>query len=606
MTHARRPILLACALLALTLTPAAVSAQQPVGPPVTQPPPQRPSDGAGDQGRIQMPRRAGSLGPARDRAAAPEVGTGRIRGRVVDDSGQALRRVIVRTFSTQSQGFGGRQPRMATTDAEGRYELSELPAGTYQVIATKGAFVQQSYGQRSRNGPGRPIELADGQSVDKIDFVLSRGGVIVGRVVDELGEPMAEVFVQAMRFVSTSGAPRLVPMGRNASTDDLGQFRVYGLPPGEYVLSAHLRNNMFERAERPAGSDNSGYAPTYAPNTTNAAEATRIQVQSGQEMNADVQLTAARMLRVSGTVVTSQGKAPEFGMIRLVPKGDSMVGQMMGLDAAMQNGSFSFNQVPPGSYTLTVRIGDGPGRFRRGGDGPDETEFAMLPITVAGDDLANVRVVTGRGLTVAGVVTSEGGPLPTDQTLRVMVAPAEPDGMMMMVTRPAEVETSGRFQVEGVIGEGRVNLMGLGRGWMLKAVEYKGANVTDKPVEFASDGGPLRIVVTNRIPILSGTVTSGNGAPLTDYEVLIFTTDTSAWERPGRQVRVARADQQGGFKVEGLPAGDYHVAAFSSLEEDSRTSPETLARARSVAQQVTLVEGQTKSVSLRLATLPSQ
>ena len=127
MTHTRRPILLcrcaagadadACAGLGATTGRA----------PVTQPPPQRPSDGSGDQGRIQMPRRAGSLGPARDRAAAPEVGTGRIRGRVVDDTGQALRRVIVRTFSTRaraseadSRAWRPPTPRVATSSASCR------------------------------------------------------------------------------------------------------------------------------------------------------------------------------------------------------------------------------------------------------------------------------------------------------------------------------------------------------------------------------------------------------------------------------------------------------------------------------------------------------
>ena len=96
----------------------------------------------------------------------------------------------------------------------------------------------------------------------------------------------------------------------------------------------------------------------------------------------------------------------------------------MGLDAAMQNGSLLLQSGAARQLHAdrSRRRRFGPGRFRRGGDGPDETEFAMMPITVAGDDLANVRVVTGRGLTVAGVVIAEGDPLPTDQTLRVMVA----------------------------------------------------------------------------------------------------------------------------------------------------------------------------------------
>jgi hypothetical protein len=270
----------------------------------------------------------------------------------------------------------------------------------------------------------------------------------------------------------------------------------------------------------------------------------------------------------------------------------------------MRDGAFMISQVPPGTYTLSVRAGDFNMGRGRPGEGPDNTEVALVPITVAGDDLLNVRVTTGRGLSVAGVVVAEGGTLPPDQSVRVMVVPSDMESVM--ISRPNAVDAAGRFQIDGIVGEGRVTVMGLARGWMLKAVEYKGANVTDKPVEFAHDGGTLRVVVTNRVPVLTGTVVSGTGLPLTDYDVLVFTTDTSAWERPGRHVRVVRADQQGAFRTEGLPAGDYYVAAFEALDDEARTSPEVLARARTVAQEVTLVEGQTRTLSLRLSALPPE
>jgi Carboxypeptidase regulatory-like domain len=292
-------------------------------------------------------------------------------------------------------------------------------------------------------------------------------------------------------------------------------------------------------------------------------------------------------------------------MVRMVPKGDVVVGGM-GLGAPVMNGAFSFNQVPPGAYTLTVRVGSegGFGRFRPGSDGPDDTELAIVPVTVAGEDLSNVRVVTSRGLTVSGIVVAEGAALPADPPLRVMVVPT--DGEMMMGVRPSTVDAGGRFQIEGVMGEGRLSVMGIGRGWMLKSVDYKGANVTDKPIEFSGDGGPIRVTITNRIPIVTGTVTAGNGAPVTDYEVLLFTTDAAQWEKPGRTVRALRADQQGGFRAEGLPAGDYYIAAFAGLDEETRTSAEVLERARGVAQQITLVEGQTRTLALRLSILPQQ
>jgi hypothetical protein len=325
-------------------------------------------------------------------------------------------------------------------------------------------------------------------------------------------------------------------------------------------------------------------------------------------MNADIQLTASRMLRVSGTVVSSSGKPAEGGFARLVPRSETPIDDRS-LAAPVRGGSFMFGKVQPGNYTLSVRtseldfgFGPGVGRGRPGTGGPDDTEFASVPIAVVGDDLVNLRVVTGRGLSVPGVVTAESGSLPTDLKIEVMVAPTGQEALM--TSRPRPVDANGRFQVEGVFGEGRLAVMGLGRGWMVKSIEYKGANAIDKPIEFVADGGPLRVVITNRIPIVTGTVTSGNGMPLTDYEVLIFTTDETQWERPGRHARAVRADQQGGFRAEALPAGDYYIAAFSSLDEDNRLSAETLQRARSVAQQITLGEGQTRSVSLKLSALP--
>jgi protocatechuate 3,4-dioxygenase beta subunit len=93
----------------------------------------------------------------------------------------------------------GRGGGVTSTDAEGRYEIKELPAGRYNVTASKGGFVQGSFGQRRPGEPGTPIDLSDGQSADKVNFVLARGGVISGRIVDDGGEPVSGTMVAAMR-----------------------------------------------------------------------------------------------------------------------------------------------------------------------------------------------------------------------------------------------------------------------------------------------------------------------------------------------------------------------------------------------------------------------
>ncbi len=146
--------------------------------------------------------------PPRDNSAATPTGTARIQGRVVSaDTGAPLRRATIRVSSGEL-----RINRSVNTDADGRYDVAELPAGRYNLFVTRNGYVSLQFGQRRPFESGRPLDVGEAQTVEKIDFALPRGGVIAGRITDELGEPLAGIRMQAMRHqYLPNGQRQLVP-----------------------------------------------------------------------------------------------------------------------------------------------------------------------------------------------------------------------------------------------------------------------------------------------------------------------------------------------------------------------------------------------------------
>ncbi len=210
---------------------------------------QQPGPGpAGRGGQDQLPGgRGGRFGgmPPRDNMSAP-TGTARISGRVVAaDTGSPIRRAQINVNSREAQ-FN----RSVTTDSEGRYEFASLPAGRYRLFVDKAGYVALEYGQARPFEAGKPLDIADGQALEKIDFSLPRGSAITGRITDEFGDPITDVQVEALRYQFLNGERQLVNAGRSAQTDDLGAYRIFGLMPGDYVVRASMRREHAWRSTR--------------------------------------------------------------------------------------------------------------------------------------------------------------------------------------------------------------------------------------------------------------------------------------------------------------------------------------------------------------------
>ncbi|PYR64303.1 MAG: hypothetical protein DMF91_00670 [Acidobacteria bacterium] len=536
---------------------------------------------------------AAAIGAAQvpSRTDAPTTGTAQMRGRVFDAAaGKPLRRAQIRLTSADF-----RQNFLTASDDQGRYEFKDLPAGRYSLNVSKGGYVTLSYGQTRPFESGRPIELHDGQIVEKVDFSLPRGAVITGRLVDEFGDPVPNVQVTAMRYTFVQGQKRLSPTGGADTTNDLGEFRLFGLPPGQFYICGTSRPNL---PLGPVDDDRAGYAPTYYPGVTNPSEAQRLTIGLGQARpDVNFALVPTRTARVTGTLVDSGGRPIANAAVTVYQLNSSLF--MTQSAMVRPDGTFVINGLTPGEYHL--RAQGPPAR-----DG--SRDIAMTQITVASEDIVDLRLVADAPVAISGRVVLDPAPTASlaPSAFRVSTM-SMPTGTMTISfsMSSGQVQDDWTFATKATPGRNRMSIT-TPTGWSMKAVRLNGADVTDTGIDFKrnQEVRNIEIEVTNHPATLSGTVTNNRGDVPPDYTVVVFSRDEQRWTPGTRYIMTARPDQDGKFKVSSAPPGDYLAAALEYIEPGQSGDPDFLKQIRDRATAFSLGDGEAKALTLKLIAQP--
>ena len=220
----------------------------------------------------------------------------------------------VRRGNEQAQGGS------AETDEMGRFEIKGLAPGRYYLSAYRNGFVRQMYGQRSPEGQGTMLTLSPGEKLP-VNFQMIPAAVITGHVYDEDGEPVVYAQVMAMHYSYVRGQRQLTANSAG-TTNDLGEFRIFGLAPGQYFVQAMRRGNMFENSR-----SQQGYMPIYYPGGTDPSRAAPINLRGGDEFpGVDISLQTTHTVTVKGRVFNAGC-------------GDSQQGLMVVLQNAAPNGA---------------------------------------------------------------------------------------------------------------------------------------------------------------------------------------------------------------------------------------------------------------------------
>ncbi len=526
--------------------------------------------------------------PPRDTSASA-TGTAVIRGTIrAADNGQPLRRVQVRAAGTEL-----REGRMAETDAQGRYEIRDLPRGRYVLNASKGGFVALQYGQQRPFEAGRPLDIANGQTIERVDFTLPRASVIAGQILDEAGEPVMDVQVSAMRYQFVQGQRRLMPTGRTAMSNDIGEFRLFGLSPGQYFISATLRDPLaLAQSVQAAGSSGSGYAPTYYPGTTSSAEAQRLNLGQGQTLGGlIIQLSPVRTVQVSGRVLTAAGQPSTGGAVVMMPKGEISSASMAPAQIR-PDGTFTFNSLTPGLYSAVAMSGN-----------PTAGGLEYAPAVDVNVPTANLTGLEFRAVkfsSLTGRIVLDGTDGAAPPAVNLMTIPAVP-GALNPNAPPTRVADDRSFDLKAPPGRQLLRVNGAIGLWAIRTVRLNGRDVTDDGFEVSpnEDLSGFEVELTNRATTIGGAVTDPRGQPATDYVVVSYSQERTRWTTVSRHISISRPDQQGRYRVR-VPAGNYHLVAVDYIEQGEQFDPEFLEKMIPSASTLSISSTEQKTLDLKL------
>ncbi len=565
-------------------------------------------------------------------AGAPvPTGTGVIAGVLTAaDKGTPVRKASLR-LTRIAPGVS----RVVTSDEEGRFVFDALPVGDYRLTATRPGFLDTVYGAR-QPGPssaGTPITLADGQRVEKLSIVMPRGGVISGTLTDEYGDAAFNVPVRALLYRYANGE-RVVTAAGNAVTDDRGAYRMAGLLPGEYLVSALPRDSVSslsaqanaveqrvqqmmaqaiatgdERMMATAKADaarmppppppppSQGYVPVYHPGVAQPSTARAVRVGVSEEVwNIDFALQVIETAAVSGVVINSEGALPLDTRVQLIDPALPVASIGVWFRNTNSAGRFDFHGVVPGTYVLRAHASLPP---QQGGGFLN----ADTMVTIAPGDKTEAALTLRPGLTVTGRVALGSLPETFDRSklmlqMRRITTSADWESPMMR----GPVAADGTFSVPHV-APGRYTpvLSGLPDGWAIDTATFGQVDAADQHITIEHDRQYVAdITLTNRSAGVQGTLTNADGDPISSHTVILFPEDRAMWLPLSRRIRVTQPGQDGTYALTLLPPGDYRIVALLDPEAGREFDPQWLGELYPLSERLTLGPGETRTLPIRV------
>jgi hypothetical protein len=495
--------------------------------------------------------------------------TGSISGRVTLGDKPAPR-VSVLLAPSEYTPIAPRLPR-TTTDDDGHFQLTNVPAGNYLLQTFTPAFVAPGSDYRGRSG--KTINLSEGEAVEGIDIALTRGGVITGRITDAEGQPLIQENVR-LTVVNERGQKQGVslPYSFMLASDDRGVYRLFGVPPGRYIVSVGV--DIKSGYARPGYGTT--YSLTYHPDVTDDSKATVIEVSAGGEATGvDILVGhASKSYSATGRIVDDAGKPVSglnLGYGSLQPDGANF-------------GSFSPTGAAANSKGEFRLEGIGPGRYAAFASSIEESDWYCdpVPFQVTDADVSGLEIKVHRGSTVSGVVSFEGvndqEGVPKLSELRLGVEVESESLTSPRYNNQINIAPDGSFRATGVQpGKVSVHIATYPppKGVSVLRMEQNGVDQSNGiEIGAGEQISGLRVVLSYGSGVIRGTVKVEGGMLPAGSRLMVQCVRNEGGARQRRYIQPISPDIRGRFAFEGLLPGDYAVTAFASVAPGAGTPPQ--------------------------------
>jgi hypothetical protein len=483
--------------------------------------------------------------------------------------------------------------RSAISDTNGRYILPALPPGQYRLSVQRDGFLPTTYGAKGPNRPGKVLVLAPGQKREDVNFALAPPAVITGRVLDEDAEPVTGVMVQALHEDFNRGVAQYLPVG-SAATNDIGEYRLFGLPPGKfYLMSSQTPIN-------PQASVNGQiYASVFYPATTDFGAAAPLNMAAGGEArDIDLHVVKTTSVALRGTVANLPAGGERSLQVQMSRKDRARVnfGSRSAGGFNANTGQFEFQGLTPGSYTISAWIRDSASKIL----------WAQQEVEVGAVDLNDVRLTLGNGLEIPGAIRFDGDAPAGAGTFRVWLSRPEFSGP----TPSAAAAADHSFVLNSVTpGTWMVEIAPVPPGGYIESIELgdkpgEQAGVT-RPLTVSSElRGPLTIVLGMHGGTVTGTVRTAGEKPEAVESATVLLVPAREYRGVATYFKTAVSDSEGHYELRGIAPGTYRLLALEDMEPLAYQNPQFLNRLEGKGKEISMERDRKAAENLTIEPLP--